>query len=88
LEAKIDCSDFVKKSNRGKKVVLRKGSTIEPTAKVAGSTLIGKNSRIGHGALLRDNVVIGDHCTIGHAVELKNCMILNNTAIAHLSRRS
>lgn len=77
--------EFMKKISGGKKVVVGDGSTIDASVEITGSIIVGRNTHIRHAVYIRGNVIIGDNCVIGHAVELKNCIILNNTHIAHLN---
>ena len=52
----------------------------------AGGTLImGKNCSIHPNANIREGVILGDNVHIGYSVELKNCMVMSNTAVAHLN---
>lgn len=50
-----------------------------------GKLLKGKNCRIAESALFREGVILGDNVGVGHCVELKNCLVMNNTNIAHLN---
>lgn len=76
---------FIKARNKGRKVVIGKGTLIEEGARVLGPAIIGRNCTISHGAYIRENVIIGDNVKIGHGVEVKNSIIMGNTAIAHLN---
>lgn len=66
-------------------VTVGEGTIVEEGAFIKGPAIIGKNCLISHGAYLRENCIIGDGVTIGHACEIKNSIILNKTAVAHLS---
>lgn len=50
-----------------------------------GKLIKGKNCKIAKSAFIRGGVILGDNVIVGHAVELKNCIIMNNTNIAHLN---
>lgn len=63
----------------GKNSIIKSGSYIE------GPLIIGENCVIGPNAYLRPFSVIGNHCKIGNASEIKGTIILNHTAIPHLS---
>lgn len=50
-----------------------------------GKLIKGENCMISQSANIREGVVLGNNVHIGHCVELKNCMILNDTHVAHLN---
>ncbi|MCR4264021.1 MAG: hypothetical protein NUV98_04895 [Candidatus Roizmanbacteria bacterium] len=50
-----------------------------------GKLLQGKNCYIHPQTNIRENVILGDNVHIGFCVELKNCIIMNNTHIAHIN---
>jgi len=70
---------------RGDKRLVGKGTKIHDSANIEGSVIFGKNCMIDDGVLIREGCVIGDNVHIGHAVELKHCVIMSDTAIAHLN---
>ncbi len=65
--------------------IVGEGVKIDPSAKIEGKIIIGRNSTISDSVLIRGNCIIGENVFIGHAVEIKHSVILNNTAIAHLN---
>ena len=61
------------------------GTKILPGVYIEGNAIIGKNCKIGPNCYIRGNTFIGDNCHIGQAVEVKNCLLMNNVSIGHLS---
>jgi bifunctional UDP-N-acetylglucosamine pyrophosphorylase/glucosamine-1-phosphate N-acetyltransferase len=61
------------------------GTTILPGVFVEGTVIIGRHSKIGPNCYLRGPLFIGDNCRVGQAVELKSVLVMNRTAIGHLS---
>lgn len=67
------------------KIIIGKGTVVEPGAYICGPCVIGKNCEIRHGAYLRGNVLIGDGCVIGHDTEIKRSILLNEVCAAHFN---
>jgi len=63
----------------GENTVIKAGTYIE------GPLIIGKNCVIGPNAYLRPYSTIGDNCKIGNSSEIKASIIMNHTAVPHLS---
>ncbi len=63
----------------GKGTVVKNGSYIE------GPVMIGENCSIGPNCYIRPSTTIGNNCKVGNAVEIKNCIVMDNTRIGHLS---
>lgn len=61
------------------------GTKILPGVFIEGNVVIGENCKIGPNCYIRGNTSIGDKCHIGQSVEIKNCIILNETNVGHLS---
>ena len=61
------------------------GTRILPGVFIEGNVIIGANCKIGPNCYIRGSTSIGDHCHIGQSVEIKNCLILSNTNVGHLS---
>lgn len=61
------------------------GSRILPGVFIEGNAVIGRNCKIGPNCYIRGNTSIGDGCHIGQSVEIKNCLILSQTNVGHLS---
>jgi len=61
------------------------GSRILPGVFIEGNVVIGSNCKIGPNCYIRGNTSIGDACHIGQSVEIKNCLILSQTHVGHLS---
>ncbi len=66
-------------------VSVGKGSVIKNGAYIEGPVVIGENCSIGPNCYIRPFTSIGPNCRIGNAVEIKNCIIMDNTRIGHLS---
>lgn len=66
-------------------IIVGKGSVVKSGVYIEGPVVIGEGCTIGPNAYLRGPVSIGDNCKIGHEVEIKNCIIMDNTAVPHLS---
>jgi len=63
----------------GENTIIKAGTYIE------GPLIIGKNCVIGPNAYLRPYSTIGDNCKIGNSSEIKASIIMNYTAVPHLS---
>ena len=63
----------------GDNTLIKAGTYIE------GPLIIGKNCVIGPNAYLRPYSTIGDNCKIGNSSEIKASIIMNHTAVPHLS---
>lgn len=61
------------------------GTVVKSGSYIEGPVKIGNDCTIGPNCYIRQNSAIGHHCTIGHAVEIKNSIIMDDTAICHLS---
>ena len=66
-------------------LVLGTGSRILPGVYIEGNVIIGENCKIGPNCYLRGNTAIGDECHVGQAVEIKNCILMDQVSIGHLS---
>lgn len=55
-------------------------TVIHPHAKIEGPTVIGRNCRIGKGALIKESILM-DHVTIGEGVHLEKSVIGSHTTI-------
>lgn len=84
-EALPRLGEYIKEKNKGKKIVIGRGTVVEDGALIKGPAIIGRNCLIAHGAYIRKNVIVGDNVHIGHGVEIKNSIVLPDTAIAHLN---
>ena len=66
-------------------IILGKGSILKSGTYIEGNVVIGENTVIGPNAYIRGSTSIGDNCKVGQAVEIKNCIIMNNSKVPHLS---
>lgn len=72
-------------SEQADEQIIGEGTVIDPSAKIEGKIIIGKNCTIADNVLIRGNCLIGDDVHIGHAVEIKHSIIMDHTAVAHLN---
>ena len=66
-------------------IIVGEGTRILPGVFIEGNVIIGANCKIGPNCYIRGNTFIGDNCHIGQSVEIKNCLIMNQTNVGHLS---
>ncbi|MFP4192968.1 MAG: bifunctional sugar-1-phosphate nucleotidylyltransferase/acetyltransferase [Candidatus Hydrogenedentota bacterium] len=66
-------------------VAIGRGTTVRPGAVIEGPSIIGANCVIGPNCWIRPGTSIADNCKIGQGVEIKNSIIMDNTAVPHLS---
>ncbi len=66
-------------------VVIEKGALIKSGAYIEGPALIGEDSVIGPNCYIRAYTSLGKRVKIGNAVEIKNCIIMDDTNVGHLS---
>lgn len=65
--------------------IVRKGAVIKSGAYIEGPAFIGEGSVIGPNCYIRAHTAIGSKVKIGNAVEIKNCIIMDETNVGHLS---
>jgi len=65
--------------------IVQKDAIIKTGSYIEGPALIGENAVIGPNCYIRAYTSIGKNVKIGNAVEIKNCIIMENTNIGHLS---
>jgi bifunctional UDP-N-acetylglucosamine pyrophosphorylase/glucosamine-1-phosphate N-acetyltransferase len=63
----------------GANVVIKSGVVIE------GNVIIGEGSVIGPNCYIRGDTAIGRNCHVGNGCEVKNCIIMDNSNVPHLS---
>ena len=66
-------------------VAIEKGTLIKSGAYIEGPALIGEDSVIGPNCYIRAFTSLGKRVKIGNAVEIKNCIIMDDTNVGHLS---
>ena len=66
-------------------VIIGEGTIVKSGVYIEGPAVIGKDCAIGPNAYLRASTSIGNNCKIGHEVEIKNSIIMDNSAVPHLS---
>jgi len=65
--------------------MIGKNVKIKPGAYIEKPVAIGDNSVIGPNCYVRNFSSIGKNCKVGNAVEVKNCIIMDNSFVSHLS---
>lgn len=66
-------------------VIVGKNSVIKSGAYIEGPAAIGENCSVGPNCHIRPFTSIGNNCRIGAGVEIKNTIIMDNSAVPHLS---
>ncbi len=66
-------------------VQIGENTRIKSGTYIEGPVIIGNNCQIGPNSYLRPYSVIGNHCKIGNASEVKGSVIMDHSAIPHLS---
>ena len=66
-------------------VIIEKSALIKSGAYIEGPALIGEDSVIGPNCYIRAFTSLGKRVKIGNAVEIKNCIIMDDTNVGHLS---
>lgn len=67
------------------KQAIHKSATVEPTAQLKGSMIIGPNCFIANGSLVRGGAILESNCTNGHCSELKTSILFAGSKLAHLN---
>ncbi len=75
----------IKKENSGNNIMLGNNVEIKPGVYIEGNVAIGDDSVIGPNCYIRGTTSIGRNCRIGNGVEIKNCIIMDNSNVPHLS---
>lgn len=66
-------------------VVIGEDTVVKSGVYIEGPAVIGSHCEIGPNAYIRPSTSIGDSCKIGHEVEIKNSIIMDHSAVPHLS---
>jgi NDP-sugar pyrophosphorylase family protein len=66
-------------------VFIHESASISKSAAIVGPALVGRESKVGHCAILRENCIIGSECAVGSCCELKNCLLLDGAKAAHMN---
>jgi bifunctional UDP-N-acetylglucosamine pyrophosphorylase/glucosamine-1-phosphate N-acetyltransferase len=66
-------------------VVVEEGATIEPGVVIEGPVLVRSGATVGPNAYVRGHSVLCENTNIGQSVEIKNSIIMQGTAVPHLS---
>jgi len=65
--------------------IVKKGAIIKSGAYIEGPVFIGEDSVVGPNCYIRAYTSLGKKVKIGNAVEIKNCIIMDETNVGHLS---
>ncbi|MBU0536114.1 MAG: NTP transferase domain-containing protein [Nanoarchaeota archaeon] len=66
-------------------VIIGKGTVVKSGVYIEGPAVIGEDCVLGPNAYIRPSTSIGNNVKIGHEVEIKNCIIMDNSAVPHLT---
>lgn len=66
-------------------VIIGKGTLVKSGVYIEGPAIIGEDCVIGPNAYIRASTSIGNNVKIGHETEIKNSIIMDNSAVPHLS---
>jgi len=80
---KAKLEEITKRS--GKNLVVEENVKMKPNVTIEGNAIIGSGSEIGPNCYIRGNTSIGRNCKVGNGCEIKNCVIMDETKIPHLS---
>ncbi len=61
------------------------GSVVRSGSYIEGPVVIGRGCDIGPNCYIRPSTTLGDGCRVGAGVELKNCVVMSQAHIPHLS---
>lgn len=67
------------------KVIIGKGTTIDPSSIIEGPAIIGENCVIRPHAYIRAGTIIGNNVVIDHGAEIKNSLISDECKVGSLS---
>ena len=84
LDRKLDGEVAETATVRGD-VVVEAGATIEPGTVIEGPELIREGATVGPNAYVRGHTLLGEETKIGQSVEIKNSVVMDGTAVPHLS---
>ncbi len=65
--------------------IVEKGAIVKSGAYIEGPVFIGEDSVVGPNCYIRAYTSLGKKVKIGNAVEIKNCIIMDETNVGHLS---
>jgi UDP-3-O-[3-hydroxymyristoyl] glucosamine N-acyltransferase len=67
------------------RILLGRGTVVEPGALIKGPTVIGEYSEVRQGAYIRGKCAIGDRCVVGHTTEMKAGIMLDGAKAGHFA---
>lgn len=89
-QAQIDCFNGAVNIDlpafQGGKVFVEEGAQIHPDAKITGPAYIGKNSKIGAGAIIEPYTVIGSHSQVDSMASIKRSLLWSGVRIGSRSQ--
>jgi NDP-sugar pyrophosphorylase family protein len=69
----------------GDRIVIGKGTRVQPGAMIEGPVRIGRDSLVRPGAYIRGGCWIGDGCVVGANTEIKHSVLLDGAKAPHLA---
>jgi NDP-sugar pyrophosphorylase family protein len=69
----------------GDRIVIGKGSRVQPGALIEGPVRIGRDCLVRTGAYIRGGCWIGDSCLVGASTEIKRSILLDGAKAPHLA---
>ena len=66
-------------------VVVEDGATVKSGSVIEGPTFIGEGATVGPNAYVRGRTVLARNTKVGQSVEIKNSVIMEDSAVPHLS---
>jgi bifunctional UDP-N-acetylglucosamine pyrophosphorylase/glucosamine-1-phosphate N-acetyltransferase len=67
------------------RVYVGSNATILSGVVIDGPVCIGESALVGPNCWIRSGTSLGDGCRVGHGCEIKNSILMNNSAVPHLS---
>jgi NDP-sugar pyrophosphorylase family protein len=70
---------------RRENVWIHRTATVDASAHIEGTAIIGPGCRVRRNALLRGAVILSANCTVGHGCEVKSSLLLDGCTVPHLN---
>jgi len=67
------------------KIIINRGSIVEPGALIKGPTVLGAGTEVRQGAYMRGNCLVGNGCIVGHTTEIKGSIMLDGAKAGHFA---
>ncbi|MCP4642898.1 MAG: NTP transferase domain-containing protein [bacterium] len=66
-------------------VYIGAGTVVQPGVVINGPACIGENASLGPNCWIRPCTTVGNGCRVGHGCEVKNSILMDGSAVPHLS---